>query len=236
MLAMVLLARSWFYRKSGSGELVIALSLVLLGSPAFGNVWLTTLERQYDLRACNAAQASTVVVLGAGLDTRYPVDSPAERLSHVSWRRAMAAQALFRPDGVVVFSGGGRFKNNDRFTEASAMASLVAERATAVNGLRVIEESQSRTTLENARFTGALLSAEGTPLDIVLVTSASHMLRARAVFEKTGFTVCPHAVAPVAQPEIPWGAWLPQTSGLQKTAIALREWVAIAFYRWNGWS
>ncbi|MEM9602986.1 MAG: YdcF family protein [Pseudomonadota bacterium] len=235
LLAVVLMARAWFVGRSGLGEAALALSLVVVASPATGNLWLVTLERQQPLRACHAASSNTVVVLGAGLDTRYPVDLPAEQLSHLSWRRAFAAVPLLREGATVVLAGGGRFRHSDRFTEAAAMAAFLQPHAARFDGVRLIEESSSRNTLENATFTAALLAQHETELDIVLVTSAAHMARARGTFEQAGFTVCAHAVAPEAQPAIPWGAWLPQISGLQKTAVAMREWAAVVLYRLQGW-
>lgn len=235
LFALVLVARAWLYREPGYSATAFVLSMVLLGSPAFGNFWLSTLERQHDLRGCLEADRSVVVVLGAGLDARYPVDLPAERLSHTSWRRAMASVSLLEDNGTLILSGGGRFVHSDRFSEADSMAALLEPQLRSLAGLLLVREIESSSTFENARYVAETMLNLGLPLNIVLVTSTWHMPRARGVFEKAGFSLCPHAVAPVVQPETPWSALLPLGSGMQKTAIAAHEWLAMALYRSRGW-
>lgn len=222
------------WRGGAAGPLAaVCLAMIALGSPALSNVWLTSLERQQPLHGCSADSADTVIVLGGGLDTRYPVQQPAERLSEESWRRALSAAPLITADTVLVLSGGGRNVGGDGVTEADAMAALLTPRIP--DSARVVRESRSRNTYDNAHFSASALADIGVTGPVTLVTSAAHMPRARGVFAAAGFTLCAHAVAPEAQPVIPWFAWLPQITGFQKTYVAVREWVAIAVYRWRGW-
>ena len=71
---------------------------------------------------------------------------------------------------------------------------------------------------------------------ILLVTSAYHMRRALALFERQGLTVVP---APtdyqqlVAKPAVP--GWLPTVGALHQTTDALHEIVGYWVYRWKGW-
>ncbi len=226
--ALLLALATYWRRRPRIGPWVLVVMMVALGSPALGNVWLSALERQQPLRACLASGANVTLVLGGGVDLRYPGLSAAERLSHESWRRALAAVQLVDSGSVLLLSGGGRASGEHRITEAAAMAALLS--AHLPDGVTVLQEASSRNTFENAQLSAQLLRDAGLELDINLVTSAVHMPRARRVFEAAGFELCAHAVAPVAQPLVPWTAWLPQTSAYLKTYIAVRELIALGAY------
>ncbi len=219
--------------RAAVGLVLVCIAMVVLGSPALSNVWLSSLERQQPLHACTVDSASTVVVLGGGLDTRYPVQQTAERLSETSWRRALSAVPVIGPDSVVVLSGGGRNLGGDGVTEADAMAALLTPLIP--DTVRLLRESRSRNTFDNARLSAEVLDTQGVVGPVTLVTSAAHMPRAGAVFAKHGFDLCRHAVAPEGQPVIPRFALLPQVTGYQKSYVAVREWVAFAVYRWRSW-
>ncbi|MGN6536897.1 MAG: YdcF family protein, partial [Mesorhizobium sp.] len=99
---------------------------------------------------------------------------------------------------------------------------------------RLVLESQSRNTYENAVFTKALVTPK--PGETwLLVTSAFHMPRSKALFDKAGF------------PTVPWPVDY-RTSGregvslfadneidsLQTTMIAVREWIGLVAYWLTG--
>ena len=69
---------------------------------------------------------------------------------------------------------------------------------------------------------------------LLLVTSAFHMPRAQALFERQGFTVHPFPVdfqVGVAQ-QLGVLSFLPQASAFEQTEQALREWYGRLYYRW----
>lgn len=57
----------------------------------------------------------------------------------------------------------------------------------------ILIENKSRNTLENARFSAALLKQSGLKPPYLLVTSAFHMRRALMIFKKTGINVVPYS-------------------------------------------
>jgi uncharacterized SAM-binding protein YcdF (DUF218 family) len=158
-----------------------------------------------------------------------------------------------RVDGIVVLGGGfegavnkvrGGYDLNaggDRFVgellldgedDATTAARLLT--ALGVAPERLVLESRSRNTYENAVFTRRMVSPE--PGETwLLVTSAFHMPRAKALFDKAGF------------PTVPWPVDYRTTGregigllrdnpldSLQTTTLAIREWTGLLAYRLTG--
>ncbi|MDX1669911.1 MAG: YdcF family protein, partial [Limnobacter sp.] len=127
---------------------------------------------------------------------------------------------------VVLVSGGG-FEGDPRIQpEALAMQEVLNDFG--VPDRAIVQESQSRTTLENAQYTVDLLRQRrpntDQPVSIALVTSAFHMKRAYGLFNHPGLNVYPvRADIRVVPEERPLWRWLPNPDGLDKSTMALRE-------------
>ena len=95
----------------------------------------------------------------------------------------------------------------------------------------MVLESGSGNTYENAIQTRALLQAQGVE-EIVLVTSALHMRRARRAFEAAGFTVHP-APTDYEVIEMPFDVLriVPDAGALEGSARAFKELVGAALGR-----
>ena len=106
-------------------------------------------------------------------------------------------------------------------------------------------EDKSQNTYENALFSAQILKSRGITR-VILVTSAQHMPRSVALFEKQGIQVIP---AP-ADFTITVDSWqqlsennlagqiidlLPNTSNLGLTSNALKEYLGWLAYRLRGW-
>jgi uncharacterized SAM-binding protein YcdF (DUF218 family) len=89
-------------------------------------------------------------------------------------------------------------------------------------------EAASRNTYENA-----VLSAKLPGVDIskpwLLVTSAFHMPRSMAVFQKAGWNVTPYAVDFRAGAQTPWTTYSLQ-DGATDWGILLHEWIGTLYY------
>ena len=84
-------------------------------------------------------------------------------------------------------------------------------------------EESSRTTWENAQDSARLLALSGIKR-VVLVTQASHMLRARWCFERAGFSVVMAPVGFLGVPNArPFGGWLPESKALWQSGLLLNE-------------
>ena len=203
--------------------------LVAISSPAFSNRWLATLEDAYPLRHCDVESSTRpVVVLGGGMSGGYSSFAAQQRLSDASKNRALAAAEIVKPGGIL-FIAGGKARNRRTDSEADAMGDLIAP--VLAEGVTVAKEVDSESTYQNALNLAPMFDQMELPKDIVLVTSAWHMSRAVGVFRKRGFEVCTYGVDPLQHIGVPLTTLWPQVSALNKTKIAIHEWVGWYFYR-----
>lgn len=207
----------------------------LCSSPVVVNPVLTTLEGRNPERQEVCAAGSHVVVLAGGVDSRADSAHQFERMSNATLARATAAWriAAAEPEASLVVAGGAI----GRVTEADVIRNYWL--ALHVDPIRIITESRSSNTRENALNVFALLNEEQVEGPIRLITSALHMPRALGSFKKvfagTGATFCPVRVDRQALLNFPVWAWMPQTTAVVKFDKWLHEVVALLIYRLRGW-
>ncbi len=137
----------------------------------------------------------------------------------------------------IVMTGGLlEWTTDEAVPEARSMFDLMSEHF-GVDSADVILDSMAQNTRDNAVYTREALEAEGLELDIVLVTSAYHMPRSVAVFEKAGFMVAPAPIGYFADKEFSQKPirWLPTVTSLLESTIALREYLGMVVYKVAGW-
>jgi uncharacterized SAM-binding protein YcdF (DUF218 family) len=105
-----------------------------------------------------------------------------------------------------------------------------------VDSTKINFEKQSRNTFENALYTAALFDSLSIEKDISLITSAFHMKRAKACFEKQGFKVEDVSTHVIHnhQPLKPADYLLPSLATLQTWPLILKEWMGILVYKLKG--
>jgi uncharacterized SAM-binding protein YcdF (DUF218 family) len=150
--------------------------------------------------------------------------------------RSLEALRIYRADKApyIVVSGGYPWPSAT-VTEAEQMAGLLMELGVPRSAL--ILETKSQNTRENAVNTVAIFKEKGWRTGL-LVTSAGHVPRALAAFEKAGIHLVP-AVAerPTRAPKIDSLLdLLPDASSLQWTTSAIREIIGMWIYRYHGWA
>ena len=89
------------------------------------------------------------------------------------------------------------------------------------NPAMVLEE-RSRNTSQNAAFTADILARREIGC-ILLVTSALHMPRSKALFKAQGLGVIPAAKDHEVQAIPAWRNWLPITDALDGSSRAIKE-------------
>ncbi|MCB1094373.1 MAG: YdcF family protein [Verrucomicrobiae bacterium] len=100
----------------------------------------------------------------------------------------------------------------------------------------ILVEAKSRNTYENAAFTHELMSIEELQQPSLLITSAVHMRRAQACFEKVGIVVTPYPTDLRGSGPVFSGfrSLLPDAWTLWQWEFLLREWVGSIAYRITG--
>ncbi|WP_439184705.1 YdcF family protein [Carboxylicivirga taeanensis] len=151
--------------------------------------------------------------------------------------RLMQALLLFKknPSRLVVITGGSAEIYFEEKPEAEYLKDYLM--AIGIPASQILVESQSRNTHENAFNTAALFDSHQLKKDITLVTSAFHMKRATACFEKQNFSVQAVATNPFTnhQPFKPADYFLPSLHTLQSWAILTKEWAGMLVYKLKGY-
>ncbi len=210
-------ARRWAF-----GLLVCSLGWLTLWSlPVASDALRGSIEARAGERVLGLLpRASAAVVLGGGLSgPRLPQrpDADLGRAADRVWHAARLYHAGKVP--LLVLSGGVVRTGNG--SEAKAMRSLLL--ALGVPGSAILLEENSTNTQGNVAHTVAVLRSRGLQQPL-LVTSALHMPRAQAEFERAGAAVTP---APtdfevIDQPQ-DLLQWLPSSDALEGSGRAFKE-------------
>ncbi|RVD16955.1 YdcF family protein [Mesorhizobium sp. M7A.F.Ca.ET.027.02.1.1] len=136
------------------------------------------------------------------------------------------------PTAKVVVSGGTGALFLDGEGDAATAPRLLTALGVAAD--RLILENKSRNTYENAVFTKELVTPK--PGETwLLVTSAFHMPRAKALFDKAGFATVPWPVDYRTSGKEGIGLFRDNPAdSLQATTMAIREWIGLFAYWLSG--
>ncbi|MDH6711137.1 uncharacterized SAM-binding protein YcdF (DUF218 family) [Kitasatospora sp. MAA19] len=126
------------------------------------------------------AGADYLVVLGAALDGCEPGPPLAARLD-AALERLTAEEAAGHTPLLLVTGGKGP---HEECTEAAAMARYLAARGVPADRIR--REERAVNTVENLRFSAALMAAERTGYRCTVVTSGFHTVRAALAAHRAG--------------------------------------------------
>lgn len=238
-LALLALAFALATRSPVLGRRLLALAFALLAVfslPAVSAALIRSLEGAYpSVPIESLPRLEVAVLLGGGLQ---PALAPRHRaeLGPGADRLWLAAQ-LWHAGKVerLLISSGTPFAA-DGTTEAELTARIL--RRWGVPAEAMLIERTSLDTAGNAAASAARLGATagGRARPVGLITSASHMRRAMALFRAAGF-------APLALPADHWIAgpsassvldWLPSAINLGGSTRALREYLGIGWYLLSG--
>ncbi len=229
LLGTIAILAGFFYRRRLALLLgVIAVGWLYTWSLPVPSLWLRhQVESSYPpIPVRDLPKADAIVILGGGMHAprdslRYPnLEAAADRI----WHGARLYHAGKAP--LLVLSGGVDPDSTDLLPEAVAMQIFL--RDLGVPDAALLLEDRSRNTRQNAQFSAELLKARNIRR-VLLVTSALHMRRARALFEGVGLEVIPAATDHEALGATDWH-WLPEPPALYGSGRAMKELVG----RWTG--
>lgn len=238
VLALMIFLLRW--RKTSMALAIIAAAqLIAFSTATISDALLGSLEDRARVleaksdratKLLNAERYGAIVILGGAMGPAFPPKRPFPDLTDAADRIWHAAR-LYR-HGIsnrIIVSGGrgpGMEDRSDIASEAASIRQMLIDLGVPAKAI-VLEES-SRTTNENAEFTKKLVANQR----VALVTSAFHMPRALGIFQKAGVTVdafpTDFRVSPETDPG--WSRWLPRSEYLQRSEMALKEYLALAIH------
>ena len=224
--------------------LIFALLILLFSSNRWVSFALARTLEWRDLPPEEMPQAPVIVVLGGGTESAdYPrpmseINSAGDRVVYAAWLYQEGAAPH-----ILVSGGNVDFSSSRGTTPAEEMTELLT--LMGVPESAIWQQPDSQNTHEDALYSAKILMDEDIA-EIILVTSAMHMPRAKALFEYHGFKVTP---APVdfAVTEQNWqNAFhpkveefflylMPNASSLGMTTSVIKEYIGMFIYARRGW-
>jgi len=230
--------------RARSNLIIAALIILWLSSTTgFSNLLARSLEWHYPTPD-EIPAADVIVVLGGGTEPAiYP--RPSVEVNSAG-DRVLYAASLYKEGKAahILLSGGSiTYLSNGTTTPAEEMATILT--AVGIPKEALWLETTSQNTYENALYSKEIL-VNNEIERILLVTSAMHMPRSVALFEKQGFEVIPVPVDfNITEDESPQdrsGNFLlkvihiiPRASNLSLTTSAMKEYIGYFIYKLQGW-
>jgi hypothetical protein len=173
-----------------------------------------------------------VVVLGGALEPSYVWEGRSQVALNSASERMVVPLALLRqnPALQLLFTGGEGDLLGQGLSEAARARIFYG--SLGLPSERLLLEDRSRTTYENAVLSARLNGVDPTK-PWLLVTSAWHMRRALATFQKAGWNVTPYAVDFSTGSHTTWTEYS-LVRGSRKWALLLHELLGLLAYRLAG--
>lgn len=246
LLLILFLVLSWRQKEGRRSRWIVLLVVIIIFIA--GNRWVPALlTRSLEWRYFpppTLPSNSMVVLLGGGTESQqYP-----RQMAEVNGAgdRVLYAAKLYHNGiaGQILLSGGNiEWSGSRTTTPAKDMADILM--LMGVPERILILQNQSQNTAEDAQYSAELLRELGVD-EIVLVTSASHMLRSVALFEKQRFSVIPAPAdynVTVENWEALWHPTLedllvglvPNAGNLSELSYGLKEYLGYVVYHLRGW-
>jgi uncharacterized SAM-binding protein YcdF (DUF218 family) len=218
-----------------SGFFTLLLSVVLWGMevsqvPA---LLLAGSEQQYAGSHLNVKPREQPIVVLGGVGVASREEITGTDFESATDRLFMGLHLAREKVGTVLVLGGGMSPESGEKSDGEIQAEWV--RSWKLTSMDVEALPASRNTREEATHTAAL-AKERKWERVILVTSAWHMKRAAATFQKAGLEVDPIACDFQGMTALNSRRyWVPQAESLVHLKLWLRETVGYAWYRVRGW-
>jgi len=228
-LALLGLIFLWFTRRQKTGKVLLTISTVFLGLLSYGAVsdmLAGPLEQKYppisDFQAVKEVKWIVVLAGGSSVDPALPLST---YLSDASMARLSEGIYIHNrlPETKLVFTGSNWFQG---FTpEAEVLADMAREWG--VKPADIIIEAEATDTKDHPIYVKKIVGSDR----FILVTSATHMPRAMALFEKHDMYPTPASTDYLVKKKegISPGDFFPNAGSLGKAGQALHEYLGIVW-------
>jgi uncharacterized SAM-binding protein YcdF (DUF218 family) len=231
----------WKQPKKAAGLLSVALFILFF----FSNTWISealmrSLEWQ-NIPEGELPNASAIVVLGGAVLPQVP-PRPWVEVGEEGDRILYGAKLYLEGKAPTLILSGGRIDwKNGGPSESKDMAEIA--QVMGVPKSAILEDPTSLNTYENAVNVRKILDSQGIERRVLLVTSAVHLPRSLAIFQRQGINAIPaptdFTTIEQESEEITWQTALlkslPDAGRLAYSTRALKEYIGIVIYRLRGW-
>ena len=212
----------------------IGVGWILVWSLPVTSLWLGgALESRYPFQLPESLpQADAIVVLGGNVqNNRANWFEPYNRATSVNRIDRTAALYFAKRAPLILVSGGAL---EGPVSDAQGMARVLKQMGIPEHA--ILLEHESRNTYENAALTHDTLKKNNIR-HVLLVTSALHMPRAMAAFDKQNIQATPAGLSAQIYPpnDRALNIWLPDTRSLEASRSILKEYVGLFVYWMRGW-
>ena len=216
-------------RRAGLTCLVVVLvALALIAVLPVGDAMLAPLENRFPEVTVLPANVTGIIVLGGAVETDLSAARGMPSLNAAAERMTSLVYLARRyPKARLAFTGGNGELIHAPMQEATVARALFMQLG--LDQSRIVYESRSRTTYENAVLLKALLDPQPGQLWL-LVTSAWHMPRSVGLFRHAGWTVLPYPVGYKTAPTLMAAIRGSLPDRLATVDLATHEWVGLAAY------
>lgn len=197
LFPLLMLVALWL-RKYRSAALGFSLYVFVMLAIAFLPVhtWLLRpLEQRFPIlhQADLPDTVAGIIVLGGAMSENMTTYYQQSNFNGAAERMTATTElALHYPEATVLLSGGsGLLVGEGEVTEAAVARDFLLARA--IPASRLLQEDQSRNTVENVRYSLALAQPQSEETWL-LVTSAYHIPRSIGIFRRYGWQVVPYPV------------------------------------------
>lgn len=223
--------------------IVLMAALWITGTPLLSTWMMRSLESAYPPYD-GKKEAKIIVVMGGGTDSReYPRQMV--ELGGAGDRVLYAARLIKEGKGDFLLFGGAYYGVLERAENSVAAEMAAVAMEIGIPQEKIILQEGSLNSYEEAEADSRILNELGVD-EVILVTSASHMRRSVACFEKQGIKIIP---APVdfGVTDKDWESlgnfsiqkvftWIiPQSSNIRSFETAMKEYLGLLTYKLRGW-
>ena len=215
---------------------IVALFYWTLSTPAGTGLLVRTLQGPYQplISADQARGARVVVMLGSGSMNLRASGRQLSAVTGDAGLRVLEAARLFDLLGGPLVIASGGVTEHDPAAAPESVALQSALMAVGVPSERILLESESRNTHDEAVIIKRMLAERGVTT-FILVTSPLHMTRSLRTFEREGMHPIPSPAQLIPDRSRPDPLLLPNDLWLSLGDLAIYEWLARGYYWWRGW-
>lgn len=221
-------------KRQRTGKFIVSLGVVFLLLMSYNTIpdmALGALEHKFQPLKINESLSDVrwIAVLGGGhiSDKNLPA---ASRLSNESLARLVEGITIHKklPQSRMILSGGKVYAS---VSESKSMADLAIELGIGKNG--IVEESAGLDTEDQAVLIKKIVGKDR----FILVTSAYHMPRATAIFQKQGMNPVPAPSGHRVKNKETMDPFMffPDSGRIEKMELAVHEYLGLLWDKIKGW-